>query len=173
MRHSAGFALLLAVLVASPPSVSAQADEDEARSEPSAQEPVTEPASKEPALQLELDDEGVHVTPSPALSPDGYTLQEAERRVKGARAAVFAMLVPVVAGITLVGVSGLEICVLGPCEKMFGSGMVIGGAVTMVAGFGGIVGFGMMLANRNADLEALKSQQRRAHWDLARARLVF
>jgi hypothetical protein len=174
MRYLMGFVLAMAA-VAPPLSVSAQAGEDGASSEPPAQRPVTEPASKEPALQLEVDDAGVHVTPSPALTPDGYTLEEAEHRVNDARAAVMAMSLPLVVGVVLLGVSGMEICVLGPCEKMFGRGVAIGGGVMMAVGVGGIVGFGMSLAKRNADLEALKvkGQQRRAHWDLARSRLVF
>ncbi|MGD8317582.1 MAG: hypothetical protein PVH76_07530 [Myxococcales bacterium] len=67
------------------------------------------------------------------------------------------------------GVSGLE--ALG--EPMFGPGMAIGGGVLMGAGVAGLVGFGVMLGNRNADREKLKAQQRRAHWDLATSRLVF
>jgi hypothetical protein len=43
----------------------------------------------------------------------------------------------------------------------------------MGVGVAGMVGFGVMLSKRNSDSESLKSQQRRAQWDLARSRLVF
>jgi hypothetical protein len=124
-------------------------------------------------LQLELDDAGVGVTPSPPRTSDGYTLEEAEVRVKGAKVGVIMSVIPLFVGGILLGVSGLQTCVLGSCENMFGPGMAIGGGVLMGAGVAGLVGFGVMLGKRNSDLESLKSQQRRAQWDLARSRLVF
>jgi hypothetical protein len=73
MRCLVGFVCVLG-LVASPVSVGAQAEE-------------------EPALQLQLDDAGVEVTPyfpgTATYSPgtvDGYTLEEMDRRVQRARA---------------------------------------------------------------------------------------
>jgi hypothetical protein len=164
MRRIAGFTLLFVVLVALPRGASAG---------PTAQEPVSEPAPEEPALQLQLDDAGVGLTPSPPRTPDGYTLEEAEVRAKGAKVGVIMSVIPLVVGGILLGVSGAQICVLGSCEDMFGPGMAIGGGVLMGAGVAGLVGFGVMLGKRNSDLESLKSQQRRAQWDLATSRLVF
>jgi hypothetical protein len=149
--------------------VGAQAGEEGASLEPTAQEPVSEPASEDPALQLQLDDAGIGVTPGPPRTPDGYTLEEAELRSRGAKVGLGLSVIPFVIGATLLGVSGLE--ALG--EPMFGPGMAIGGGVLMGAGVAGLVGFGVMLGNRNADREKLKAQQRRAHWDLATSRLVF
>ena len=71
--------MVLAGLMALPQSVSAQAGEEGTTVQPSAEEPApsSEPASKEPALQLKLDAAGVDVTPSPPRTVDGYTLEDA------------------------------------------------------------------------------------------------
>ena len=58
MRYLVGFVFVVA-LVALPLRVSAQNGE---------------PASQEPALQLELTDAGVEVAPMPPRTVDGYTL---------------------------------------------------------------------------------------------------
>lgn len=162
-------AVLLVVLAAFPRGASAQADEKSASSEPMAQEPVSERAPEEPTLQLQLDDAGASVTPSPLRTPDGYTLEEAKTRAQGAKVGLGLSVIPFVVGTTMLGISGLE--ALG--EPMFGPGMAIGGGVLMGVGVAGLVGFGVMLGNRNADLEKLKARQRRAHWDPGRSRLVF
>jgi hypothetical protein len=91
-------AMVLAGLMALPLSVSAQAGEEGATPEPSAEEaalspepapeePATpvEPAPEEPALQLKLDDAGVEVAPTPLRTPDGYTLEEMDVRVRRAK----------------------------------------------------------------------------------------
>jgi hypothetical protein len=169
MRGIAGFTLLFVVLVALPGDANAQADEEGASAGPTTQEPLSEPAPEEPALQLQLDDAGVGLTPSPPRTPDGYTLEEAELRAKGAKLGLGLSVIPFVIGATLLGVSSLEFW----GEPMFGPGMAIGGGVLMGAGVAGLVGFGVMLGKRNSDLESLKSQQRRAQWDLATSRLVF
>ena len=68
--------------------VKAQAAGDaRSTSEPTAQEPApsSEPARGEPTLQLQLNDAGVDVVPPPARTPDGYTLEQMELRVKRAR----------------------------------------------------------------------------------------
>lgn len=163
------FAAVLSVMMALPQGASAQAEDEAASSEASAQEPVSEPAPEEPTLQLQLDDAGVGVTPSPPWPPYGYKLEEAELRARGAKVGLGLSVIPFVIGATLLGVSGLE--ALG--EPMFGPGMAIGGGVMMGVGVVGLVGFGVMLGKRNSDLERLKSQQRRAQWDFATSRLVF
>ena len=71
--------MLAVALVASPVGVSAQETEQGTASE---QNVVQEPAPEEPALQLELDDAGVEVVPSPPRTAKGYTVEEMELRVK-------------------------------------------------------------------------------------------
>jgi hypothetical protein len=92
MRYSIGkgtvmrklvLATVLAGLGSLPLSVSAQAGEEGATSEPKLREPVpsSEQAPEKPALQLRLDDAGVEVAPGPPRTADGYTLEEMDRRV--------------------------------------------------------------------------------------------
>jgi hypothetical protein len=100
MRYFVAVLSVLAGLVASPTSTSAQTEEG-ASSEPSGA--GAEPAPEKPALQLELDDAGVGVTPSPPRTSDGYTLEEAELRVKGARVGVIMSVIPLVVGGILLG----------------------------------------------------------------------
>ena len=86
-------AMVLAGLVASPLSVSAQAGEEATASEENLQEPAppSEPAPEEPALQLKLDAAGVDVVPSPPRTVDGYTLEEIELRIRRARIGLCAL----------------------------------------------------------------------------------
>jgi len=95
--------MVLAGLVALPFGVSAQAGEEGATSEPSAQEPApsSEPTPEEPALQLKLDDAGVEVAPTPARTFGGYTLEELELRKRRAGLALIAPAVVTAAGIVL------------------------------------------------------------------------
>lgn len=181
MHYSAGFTLLLVVLLASPLSVSAQAEEEGASSEPTAQEPVSEPAPEEPALQLEVDDAGVDVTPSPPRTPKGYTLEQAELRVKGART---GLAVSAGVGVLSIALSGGWIaCVnrkpssdtdLFPpeCNGLLGAGLVMGLASAI-----GMITSGALLGVRKRKLRELQQAQgtipRRAQWNLARSRLVF
>jgi hypothetical protein len=88
MRHVVELSCVLALALSTPLSVSAEDTE-------------------ESALRLELDAAGVEIAPSPARTPDGYTLEEMEPRVKRARrgliasAVVYAAALPfVVAGFT-------------------------------------------------------------------------
>jgi len=167
MRGIAGFALLFVVLAALPRGTSAQADEEGASSESTTQEPVSEPAPEEPTLQLRLDDAGVGVTPSPPRTPDGYTLEEAEHRARNAKVGIGMSSIPLLLGVIALGTS------TGTWFESSGRALQIAGGVLMGAGVAGLVGFGVMLGKRNSDLESLKSQQRRAQWDLATSRLVF
>ena len=96
-------AMTLAGLVALPLSASAQDTEEGATSEPNLQEPPpsSEPAPEEPALQLQLDKSGVEVMPSPPRTPDGYTLEEMEVRVRRAKMGLLAPAALIVAGVPL------------------------------------------------------------------------
>jgi hypothetical protein len=80
-------AMTLGAPLTLPLSVSAQAAEEDSLSSWQVDEGASleQPASEEPALQLELDDAGVGVVPPPPRTLDGYTLEEMELRVKRAR----------------------------------------------------------------------------------------
>ena len=90
MRYVVGFMVVLAL----PLGVSAQDAEEgdswlerwhpEAVEDPDERSP--EQAPEEPALQLKLDDAGVGVTPPPARTPDGYTLEQMDRLWEEAKA---------------------------------------------------------------------------------------
>jgi hypothetical protein len=146
----------------------------------------SEPAPKEPALQLELDDAGVEVAPSPPRTPDGYTLEEMELRVKRARIGLGAS-----AGIYALGLGlavGGAVCannapadeggfisitiVPARCYGLYGTGAILG--------LGGLIGMiisGVRLARNKRDRNWLRRAQygrlNRIQWDLAESRLVF
>jgi len=84
MRYLVGFGCALALLVS---PLSAGAQERGETSEPNVVEavPTSEATPEERALQLQLDDAGVQVASPPPRTPDGYTLEEMERRVKRAK----------------------------------------------------------------------------------------
>ena len=167
MRYLFGLTLVLVVLAVLPQVANAQADEEGASAGPTAQEPALEPAPEEPALQLRLDDAGLGVTPSPPRTPDGYTLEEAEHRARNAKVGIGMSSIPLLLGVIALGTS------TGTWFESSGRSLQIAGGVLTGFGVAGLVGFGVMLSKRNSDLESLKSQQRRAQWDLARSRLVF
>jgi len=98
---------VLAGLLASPLSTSAQDGEEGATTEPKVEEPATssEPAPEEAALQLKLDDAGVDVAPTPPRTADGYTLEEMELRVKRAKIGIGASALSLVVGGILAGVA--------------------------------------------------------------------
>ena len=181
MRYLFGFLCVCALVGSSPLSVSAQAGEEGATPEPNLQEPAasSEPVSEEPALQLQLDDAGVGVAPSPPRTPDGYTLEEADLRVKGAKIGLgvsvpFIMLAPVAVFMAE------PICYFPtpeqPCPE--GSpGLAATFAVMSVGGLGGTIASGILLRRRKRDRrwlgQAHHGTPRRVQWDLARSRLVF
>jgi hypothetical protein len=106
MRYLVGSVFVL-TLVASPLSVSAQDAEEATTAEPSAEEPAppSEPAPEEPALKLELDPAGVEVVPSPPRTPDGYTLEEMDVRVRRAKIGLWSTAGAAVLGGVMIGAS--------------------------------------------------------------------
>jgi hypothetical protein len=168
MRYLFGFVF---VLVALPLSAGAQAESEDSLS---SWQVEAKPTPEEPALQLKLDDTGVGVVPSPWRTPDGYTLEEMERRAKRAWAGF-----GVSAGVYGAGVVLLLVAI----GADFGEGggwvdpALVAGGVLMGAGVVGMIATGALVRVRNRKLHRLQQAHygtpRRVHWDLAQSRLVF
>jgi hypothetical protein len=159
MRYLFGF-LCVCALMALPLSASAQGGEEGATSEPNLQEPEpsSEPAPEQPALQLKLDDAGVEIVPSPPRTPDGYTLEEMERRVRGAKIGL-GVSVPFIMMGTFVAViaSGLGEFAVPEEEKIGPSPGGIAAGIVMTAGaLGGTIASGVLLRRRKRELRSLE-----------------
>ena len=180
MRYLVGFVFVLAALVASPLSAGAQTGQEGTDSEPNLQEPApsSEPAPEEPALQLQLDKSGVEVVPSPPRTPDGYTLEEMEVRVRRARIALGVSVVPLVLGTGIAVVGALRaVDFTTPPSDTSGETTLYAGSAIVGAGAVWMITSGIVLGVRKRQLRELQrahyGTQRRAQWDLARSRLVF
>ena len=185
MRYLIGFVCLLAALVASPLSAGAQTGQEGTDSEPNLQEPApsSEPVPEEPALQLELDSAGVDVTPSPPRTPDGYTLEEMELRVKRPKIGIGVSAGALAAGMAMgLAVLGASMCPFvfpadTTCPPSWVDPVGIAGLVLGVGGLVGIVASGILLRKRKRDRDSLRyahiGTPRRVQWDLAQSRLVF
>jgi hypothetical protein len=175
-------AMVLAGLAALPQSASAQAGEEGTTSEPNLQEPApsSEPAPEEPALQLKLDAAGVEVVPSPPRTPEGYTLEEAELRVKKARRGLIGTSVILGLGVALW--SSAAACSDPPSTEEFLDlppcfGLIVTGLVLTGVGLVGMIVSGPVLGARKRKLRRLQEAHygtpHRVQWDPARSRLVF
>jgi hypothetical protein len=163
MRYLFGF-LCVCALAALPQSASAQAGAEGVTSEPNLQEPApsSQPATEEPALQLELTPEGVNVTPTPPRTADGYTLDEMELRVKRARIGLGVSAVPFVVGGMLLGVGTLGAdcwCLL--CAADYVSPkkcdvLPATGAALMGGGVVGMITSGILMRRRKRERDSLK-----------------
>jgi hypothetical protein len=194
MRYLVGFVLALA-LAALPLSVCAQDAEEGTTAEPNAAEPApssepapeepvppSEPVPEEPALQLKLDDAGVGVVPSPPRTPDGYTLEEMELRVKRAKIGLGvsggALLVGLVMG--FVALANYESCFLRWECPEYPDWVGPVGWTGFTLAMGGLTGM-IVSRVRLARHKRARNWLRRPHyggphtvrWDLARSRLVF
>ena len=159
MRYLVGF-----VLVLFPLGVGAQDVEEAATAEPGVQEPAPsfEPPSEQPALQLQLDDAGVEVAPSPPRTPDGYTLEEMDVRVRRAKIGLGVsggvFLAGVVMGsIYLAKAEPLNICFdcpPPPPESVDRVGWA--GVALTSAGFVGMITSGILLRKRKRDRDSLR-----------------
>jgi hypothetical protein len=174
--------LCVCALAALPQGASAQAGEEGATPEPSLQEPApsSEPAPEEPALQLKLDDAGVEVAPTPLRTPDGYTLEEMELRVKKARRGLIGT--SVILGLGVVLWSSAAACSDPPSTEEFLDlppcfGLIVTGLVLTGVGLVGMIVSGPALGARKRKLRRLEQAHygtpRRVRWDLAQSRLVF
>ena len=180
MRYLVGFVFVLAALVASPLSAGAQTGQEGTDSEPNLQEPApsSEPAPEEPALQLQLDKSGVEVVPSPPRTPDGYTLEEMEVRVRRARIALGVSVVPLVLGTGIAVVGALRaVDFTTPPSDTSGETTLYAGSAIVGAGAVWMITSGIVLGVRKRKLRRLRAAHygnpRRVQWDLARSRLVF
>jgi hypothetical protein len=182
MRYLVGFVLAMALAV-SPLIVSAQDAEEATTVEPNAEEPApsSEPAPEEPALQLQLDDAGVEVAPSPPRTPDGFTLEEMELRLKRARRGLYISAGIFVAGLTMgfVALANWESCFFRwECPENPDWVAPVGwtGFLLAVGGLAGTITSGRVARRRRDGRDWLRRHYgtpRRAQWDLARSRLVF
>jgi hypothetical protein len=175
-------AMVLAGLVGFPRGASAQDPEESAAPEPLAEEPApaAEPAPEEPALQLKLDSAGIDVAPSPPRTVGGYSLEEAELRVRRAKIGLGVSIGVLLAGavMTGTGIARWDLCLFTPPEECdSGLGLAWAGVAFMVGGFFAVIGTAVALRRRNRDLATLREahygRPRRAQWELARSRLVF
>lgn len=139
-------------------------------------EPQSETAQEAPALQLELDDAGAVVVPSPGRTADGYTLREMERR---AQRGLGVAVVPVVAGglMMIAGTIGSK-CFFNSQSKEGCQRLLYGGVGVAAVGAAGMITTGIVLGVRKRKLRALREtvqreRRRRVRWDLAHSRLVF
>jgi hypothetical protein len=175
MRYSIGFMFVLAGLVALPLNVSAQAESEDSLS---SWQVEAKPTPEEPALQLKLDDTGVGVVPSPWRTPDGYTLEEMELRVKRAKIGLGVSGGVLGAGMVLLvaGLSGCTEIVGGTCADwadpvgFAGAGIALAGGIAIYAALG-------IWVHRKRKLRRLEQAHygapRRVQWDPAQSRLVF
>jgi hypothetical protein len=183
MRYLVGFVCVLALL-ASPLGVSAQTEKEVGsrleRWHPEAFVDPTKPAP-EPSLQLELDSAGVDVTPSPPRTPDGYTLEEMDVRVRRAGIGVGVSVTAMVVGLAVSGgAAASSVCIsfdpTMPCPPPPTAAIGIGMAM-MVGGLGGTIASGILLRRRKRERDRLKEAHygtpRRVQWDLTQSRLVF
>jgi hypothetical protein len=176
VHYSAGFTLLLVVLVGSVRSASAQAGEKGETPEPNLEEPVSSPAPETEAPNIDtLSQRAI----------EHYEIQygkpRMEVRVKGART---GLAVSAGVGVLSIALSGGWIaCVnrkpssptdLFPpeCNALLGAGFVLGLASAV-----GMITSGAILGVRKRKLRELQQAQgttpRRVQWDLGRSRLVF
>jgi hypothetical protein len=174
MRYLVGLTCVLAALMASPLSASAQAGEEGTSDEPNAEEPAPE----EPALQLKLDDAGVDVVPSPPRTADGYTLEEMERRVMLAKLGVGVSAVPIFVGALLAASTAFSpLAPRTPEEQTSDRRLQYTGAALAAGGAASMVAMGIVLGVRKRKLRSLQEadygRSHRVQWDVARSRVVF
>ena len=160
--------MFVLALVASPLGVSAQT---------AGEVSASEPAPEEPALQLQLDKSGVEVVPSPPRTPDGYTLEEMEVRVRRAKIGLGSSAAALFAGGMFVGVGIAESYGHADTAPKRYTAYLWTGTALLVGGFAGMVASGILLGRRKRDRDWLRQAHyatpRRVQWDVARSRLVF
>ena len=174
--------VVLAGLVALPVGVSAQDAEEAANTEANVEEPApsSEPALEQPALVLKWDDAGVEVASPPPRTPDGYTLEEIELRVKRAKTGL-GVSVGIYALAAVLVFGGVACANNAPpdgftppssCYALIGAGIGLGSGALI-----GIIISGVRLARHKRDRNWLRQAHygtpRRVQGDPAQSRFVF
>jgi hypothetical protein len=173
MRCLVGFGCVLAALVVSPLSASAQAGE--------------EGATSEPTLQLvALDSTGVVFTLIP--SADEQYRPELERKARKTRNALIGTLAVAVVGSSLFGIAQTQRVECPPrkpldfdattrCYTTAGDNLVVAGAIITFPALTGAFITGIMFGVQKGKLRRMKEARyerpRRVQWDLAGSRVVF
>jgi hypothetical protein len=174
--------MAFAGMVALPLSVSAQAGEEDRTSGPNSEEPTpsSEPATEDPALQLQLGETGVGVVPSPLRTVDGYTLEEMRVRVRRARIGVGVSVFAFTAGVAMgaAAAAASAFCFEPPpCPRGAAVPVGITGALLAVGGIVGTGVSGRKLRRRKRDRDSLRQahygRPPRVQWDPAESRFVF
>lgn len=186
MRYLVGFGLTV-VLVASPLGVSAEAQEEGAKLEPTADKAAaqSQPVREEPpspsespherpgpssgsaserlATRLELDDTGVEVSPSLARTSDGFTLKEMDGRVRRAGIGLGVSMLALGASFGMIAAGlGASICISfgEPCSTPSWTGPVTGvGMLLAIGGISGTIACAILLVRRNQERERLREAQ--------------
>jgi len=131
------------------------------------------PASREPALQLELDSEGSEFALIPPSPPRKRGLDARQRAGIGLGVSLAAVGAGI--GMTTAAVGGSFTCFLAidPCATPGWVAPVgISGALLFVGGVVGMAVSGKEMRTHQSD-RARSGSARRAQWDLARSELVF
>jgi len=126
---------------------------------------------------LKLDDAGVGVVPPPPRTPDGYTLEEAELRVKRVRIGLYVSLGGLAAGLVLTTVGGLvsyaKTPLGGESEAPAAWAAMVAGLTVMAIGAVTMIASGAIYLVRKRKARKYHGTPRRVQWDLARSALVF
>jgi hypothetical protein len=171
-------ATALAVLVALPEGASAQAGEEGTTAEPKLREsaPLPEPASEEPVLRLELDDDSVRLAPGAAWREEH--MGGLEQKARKTRNALIGTSAATVVGGSLIGIAQTQRYDSGPGYRTkAGKGLLVSGVALFSGGLIGALVTGIMLGVQKGKLRELQrahyGEPLRVQWDLARSQLVF
>ena len=123
----------------------------------------------------------MEMTPSPPRTPDGYTLEEMDVRVRRAGIGVGVSVTAMVVGLAVsAAAAASSVCIsfdpTMPCPPPPTAAIGIGMAM-MVGGLGGTIASGILFRRRKRERDRLKEAHygtpRRVQWDLTQSRLVF
>ena len=163
MRYLFGFLCVCALVGTSPLSVSVQAGEEHSLS-----------FWHDEALKIALFSS---CPPPPPRTPDGYTLEEMELRVRRARIGLLSTTGVTVVGAVLFGVGAARAGSSQDLDALSEGPLVISGMSLMISGAVGMIATGIMLGFRKGELRKLQEARyegpRRVQWNLAQSRLVF
>ena len=124
-----------------------------------------EPASREPAVQLQLTDAGVEVAPTSPRTVDGYTLEEMQVRVRRAKIGLGVSVFSIVAGSILaagVGLPNITCTYPGDCPNpSWGMPVFVTGVTLAAGGVLAMIATGALLGVRKRKLRLLETGHHR------------